>query len=497
MGTILWHDYETGGTDPAVDRPFQFAAVRTDEDLAEVGEPLCLYCRPTLDWLPHPEACLVTGISPQRAERLGLPEPAFAAAVHEALSVPGTCGAGYNSLRFDDEVTRHLLYRNFFDPYEREWRDGNSRWDIIDMVRLVRALRPTALRWPEEDEEGGVSLRLEDLTAANGIEHGAAHDALADVRATLALARLIRQRLPGLYRYVYDHRLKQRVAPLVDPATRKPFFHVSGRLPRRNRHAALMIPLAWHPQNRNSVICFNLDRDPRPLLELDAASLRERLFAPAGEAAEERPALKEVHLNRCPVVVTPRILDEAAARALGIDLERCERHWRLLRDRDLGDKLAAVYGFPSFEGRERDVERALYDGFPPESDRALLAAVRAAAPQDLRELEGRFCDRRYRELLFRRRARHHPETLSAGEAERFRALCRRWLAEGEDGRLALADFAARLAALSAGADAREAALLAELRAWGERVARAAGLSYPPINSRGAAPGSGPPVAGGS
>ncbi|MGH8474260.1 MAG: exonuclease domain-containing protein, partial [Methylococcales bacterium] len=127
--TLYWHDYETFGTDPAWDRPAQFAGLRTGEDLEIIAEPLVLYCKPADDMLPNPEACLITGITPQLASRKGLPEADFIAAIHEQLAQPATCGAGYNSLRFDDEVTRNCLYRNFYDPYAREWQHGNSRWD--------------------------------------------------------------------------------------------------------------------------------------------------------------------------------------------------------------------------------------------------------------------------------------------------------------------------------------------------------------------------------
>ena len=193
--SLYWHDYETFGVDPRRDAPVQFAGIRTDVELNLVGDPLVIFCRPPTDRLPSPEACLVTGITPQQAMAEGVCEAEFISAIHAELSIPGTCGVGYNTLRFDDEVTRNCLYRNFFDPYEREWRNGNSRWDIIDMVRLTAALRPDGIEWPL-DAEGKPSFRLELLTQVNGISHRGAHDALADVHATIDLARLIKKRQP-------------------------------------------------------------------------------------------------------------------------------------------------------------------------------------------------------------------------------------------------------------------------------------------------------------
>ncbi|MFT7661707.1 MAG: exodeoxyribonuclease-1, partial [Gammaproteobacteria bacterium] len=199
--TFYWHDYETFGVDPSKDRPSQFAGLRTDEDLNPVGEPLVIYCQPQKDILPAPQACLITGITPQLAMEKGLLEPQFIEAIHRQLSVPGTCGVGYNSIRFDDEVTRYALYRNFFDPYQREWKNGNSRWDIMDMLRLTRALRPEGIEWPDH-EPGRPSFKLEHLTAANGLAHEAAHDALSDVTATIAVAKLVKDKQPRLFDYV-------------------------------------------------------------------------------------------------------------------------------------------------------------------------------------------------------------------------------------------------------------------------------------------------------
>lgn len=478
MNSLFWHDYETSGTDPARDRPLQFAGLRTDPDLRPLGEPVSLYCQPDPLLLPQPAACLITGISPQRARRQGLPEPEFAARVADELGAPGTCGVGYNSIRFDDEFTRYLLYRNFFDPYEREWRDGNSRWDIIDMLRVARALRPDGIRWPDHDD-GGPSFRLEDLAAANAIDHGRAHDALADVQATLGLARLVRSRQPQLYRHLYDLRSKKRLQPLLDPAAGRPVLHVSGRLPRERGYTGLMLPLARQPDNANGIICFDLMGDAEALIQGDAEAIRALVFSPA-EALPEGAArlpLKVIHLNRCPVVLTPRLLDAAAARRLHIDLQRCERNWRLLSGADLGPKLAQVFAPPEPRPRGADADTELYAGFLADAERPLLAAVRAAADADaLTDDRIRFRDGRYRELLFRYRARHFPESLSELEAENWREFCRWRLTDPQSGYLGLAAYRAELARLDGEvSDPGGRALLAELAEWGREVAIRCGL----------------------
>jgi exodeoxyribonuclease-1 len=439
MGTFYWHDYETWGIDPSVDRPAQFAGVRTDEDLNIIGEPLRLYCRPAPDVLPHPEACLVTGIAPQKALNEGINEADFIARIHAELAQPGTCGVGYNSIRFDDEVTRYTLYRNFFDPYEREWANGNSRWDIIDMVRLCYALRPEGIEWPEVD--GRMSFRLELLTAANGISHQAAHDAYSDVEATIQLARLIRAKQPALYDYVVQHKHKSKVGGLFDLVNRKPLLHISSKFSADNGCAGLVMPLAMHPTNKNAVIVVNLAADPTDLIRLDAEQIAERVFTAQSDLpeGEERIPLKLIHLNKCPVVVTPKMLDDKTATRLQIDRSLCEKHWHQLLQVDLKNKVQQVMGRNDFAPR-RDPERQLYDGFISDEDKAVMAQVRAATPHDLTQHNYVFRDKRLREMLWRYKARNFPESLSTAERGQWLEFCRDRLENGDEGILSVAQL---------------------------------------------------------
>jgi exodeoxyribonuclease-1 len=471
VNTLYWHDYETFGIDPARDCPSQFAGIRTNESLEIIGEPLRLYCRPPLDRLPSPMASLVTGITPQDALDKGVPERTFIEQIHRELSVPGTCGVGYNSIRFDDEVTRYTLYRNFYDPYQREWKQGNSRWDIIDMIRLARALRPDGIEWPDYDD-GSPCFKLEQLTLANGISHESAHDALSDVMATIAMARVVREKQPQLYQYVYEHRLKHKVAELIDLNHRKPFLHVSGKLPRENGYTALMMPLARHPVNKNAIICFNLMGDARALMELSPEQISERLFTRTDALPEgvARIPLKGVQLNRCPVVATPRLMDAAAAHRLGIDLARCERQWRLLLEQDLTAKLAAVFSSQQYEPCD-NAEQALYEGFASEADKALFPVVRSASPSELASDTIHFQDRRYRDLLFLYRAKNFPDTLTDEEQNCWQECRFQQLTNGRGGYLSLNDFYAQIEALHdrEHLSERDRTILYALQEWGEQI----------------------------
>ncbi len=469
MTTLYWHDYETWGADPSIDRPSQFAGVRTDEALNIVGEPLVAYCRPPQDVLPHPEACLITGITPQKAIAEGLPENEFIAAIYRELSQPGTCGVGYNSLRFDDEVTRHTLYRNFYDPYEREWRNGNSRWDIIDMVRLTYALRPAGIEWPMVD--GKPSFKLENLTAANGISHVGAHDAYADVEATIQLARLIRTAQPALYDYVYRNKSKQQLMTLIDFVHRKPLLHISSMFPSAQGCTALVAPLAMHPTNKNAVIVYDLGHSPEALIRADDETLQRLVFSRKDELAEDecRIPIKLVHLNKCPVLVTPKLLTDDAARRLTIDKAACERHWQQLLEVDLTAKLHALYSQRSFPER-LDPERKLYDGFIGDADKQVMTAVRQADSQALAQQTFVFKDKRLPEILFRYRARNFPSSLTAKEQGYWQEFCRERLMRGDEGCLSLAAMNQRIdELLQEGLDADGQKVLQQLRRYGANL----------------------------
>ncbi len=441
MHTLYWHDYETWGIDPSIDRPCQFAGVRTDEDLNIIEEPLRLYCQPPVDILPTPEACLVTGISPQKAQQEGLIEAEFIAAIHTALAVPGTCGVGYNSLRFDDEVTRYTLYRNFYDPYEREWKNGNSRWDILDMLRLVHALKPSTLNWPEW--EGRVSFKLELLTKANDIEHGAAHDAYSDVAATIALAKLVKARQPKLYDYCYNLRLKHNVSAQIDLIQKKPLLHVSSKFPIEHGNAALVMPLCYHPINKNAVLVVNLSQDPNEWIHLTPDELAQRLFTAQTEDGPVRPGIKAIHLNKCPIIATPKLLDAEVQTRLNIDKQRCEEHWLQLKELNLTERLQAAFSINSFAPRE-DPERKLYEGFLPKADMQLAQALRSAKPQEITAERFGFSDSRLQTLLLRYKARNYPSALSSAEQQQWFEFCHERLSDGEPGVLSCEQLKLRI-----------------------------------------------------
>ncbi|WP_028469335.1 exodeoxyribonuclease I [Neptunomonas japonica] len=412
--TFFWHDYETFGIDPKRDRPVQFAGIRTDENLNIIDEPIMLYCKPADDILPHPQACLITGITPQKAIREGLCEAEFISQIHAEFAKPGTCGVGYNSIRFDDEVTRYTLYRNFFDPYAREWQNACSRWDIIDMLRLTRALRPEGIVWPDHDD-GTPSLRLEDLTKANGIDHGHAHDALSDVYATIAMAKLIKEKQPKLYEFVLSNKGKASAQRMLDVLSMKPVLHVSSRYSASLGNLAVVAPMVQHPINKNSTLVWDLRVDPTPLLTLSVEDIRHYMYLPRHERTESDPAiaLKQVHANKCPILAPAGMLNKDEAARFGINGDECRAHLAILRNYpELKSKLADVISEDSFES-DGDPDHMLYSGgFFNDTDKKMMQQVRESDPNTLAELEFAFQDPRLEEMLLRYRARNYPWTLN-------------------------------------------------------------------------------------
>ena len=421
--SFYWHDYETFGIDSKRDRPSQFAGLRTTLDLEPIGEPLAIFCKPAPDVLPNPESCLLTGITPQQAQRDGMIEAQFAARIHEELAAPGTCGVGYNSIRFDDEFTRNLFYRNFYEPYSREWDNENSRWDIIDLARLAYALRPDGMQWPMR-EDHKPSFRLEDLTTANHLAHTQAHDALSDVHATIALARALKHAQPRLWNFHFALRHKRQAFTFLDYAHRTPVLHVSSKFPAERGNLAMVVPLAAHPDQANCVIVYDLDADPAPLLELDAEAIAERVFTPRADLPEgcARIPLKAVHANRSPALAPLSVLAGVDTARIKLDVARCEKHLDLLRRAaDVGEKVRRVFASAHDEAPV-DPELAIYRGFVDDADKRRLREVRRTPAAELGSRDFGFRDARYPELLFRYRARNWPETLSSAEHERWQAF---------------------------------------------------------------------------
>lgn len=469
--TFLWHDYETFGVQPRRDRPAQFAAIRTDAELNEIDEPIMLYCRPAPDFLPDPQSCLITGITPQVCLERGVPEHEFAAIIERELSATGTIGVGYNTIRFDDEVTRFMFWRNLIDPYAREWKNNCGRWDILDVVRTAFALRPEGINWPKHPD-GRPSFRLEQLTAANGISHEAAHDALSDVRATIALARLIRDRQPKLFDFCLGLHKKDKVAAEIGLPLKRPFLHITGMFPVERGCVGVVWPLAQHPTNKNEVIVWDLSVDPTELASLDAETIRLRMFSKADALPEgvARLPIKTIHLNKSPVVISSlKTLSPEMTRQWEIDMETALRHAEIAA---AGPDMSAIWQDVFHRPQEAapDVDEDLYGGFVSNEDRRLLQDLHALTPEQLAQARPAFSDSRLEELLFRYRARNFPQTLSESERDRWEMHRAARLFDGDGGARTIEMLFGEIDQLSETVDERGEEILGALYDYAESIA---------------------------
>ena len=400
--TFFFYDLETSGLNPREDRIMQFAGQRTDMELEPIGEPVNILVKMTDDALPSPSAINVTGITPQQTLADGISEAEFCRYVVEEIFVPGTCAVGYNTVRFDDEFMRATLWRNFHDPYEWEWKDERSRWDMLDVVRLTRALRPEGIEWPFRDD-GKPTNRLELLTKLNGLEHAHAHDALSDVYATMAVARMIREKQPKLFDYLFKMRGKREVQQLVNLDKPQPFVYASGRYSNDFNKTTVDYPLA--PGRNGNVLVYDLRYD------LDEVLKRETVY----------PVVKELCYNKCPAVAPISVLDQGNGwKKIGLSKAEVEKNLEtLLAHPEFAEQMKLQYENRPEYPPAIEPEAALYDGFLNDQDRRKVSTVRNAEPSRLADYHPEFDDERLPDLLLHYKGRNYPETLSESEAEAY------------------------------------------------------------------------------
>lgn len=463
--TFFFYDLETSGFDPRTQRIMQFAGQRTDMNMNPIGEPINVLVAMTEEVLPDPPAVMLTGITPQKTREEGYSEADFLRMLQEQVFTPGTIILGFNSVRFDDEFMRYTLYRNFYDPYEWCWQDKRSRWDVLDVVRITRALRPDGIQWPF-DENGQPMNRLEKLSAVNGLDHEHAHDALSDVEALIAVAKLIQAKQPQLFDYMLKMRDKKEVAKLVNLDDPKPFVYASGRYPKDILHTTVAAPIA--PGSKpGSVIVYDLRQDPAVWSDKTTDELKAIRFASRETRQQEGfvslPA-KELSYNKCPAVAPVGVLDEAVCGRIKLDMKQIKKNWAALqRNPGLADKLREVFardrGFP----KSQDVDASLYDGFVGDKDKPKMSAVRAAGQDELADFQPSFADERLAQLLLRYKARNFPGSLAEDEREAWEGY--RVARINSD----LPRFSAELQRLSQTVSENQAFLLSELHLWAESI----------------------------
>lgn len=430
--SFFFYDLETSGINSRESRIMQFAGQRTDLNLKPIGEPENLFIKLSPDILPDPDAVLLTGITPQSTMVEGLTEAEFLQYFTDEIATPGTIFLGYNTVRFDDEFMRCLHYRNFYDPYEWQWQDGKSRWDLLDVVRMTRALRPEGIEWPFSTD-GKPTNRLELITALNKLEHEHAHDALSDVYATIEVARLIRNKQQKLFDYLFTMRDKRKVAELAEAG--QPFVYASGQYPSDFEKTAVVMTICPHPKRQGALV-YDLRHDPSKYKDMSAEQLAEA-WKWKKDNPEERLPVKTLQYNKCPAVAPLGVMDEKSRERLKVDMQAVQKHMNMLKSMpDLEQKLCKAVDIldgdlqTTLLANDRHVDGQMYDGFFGNQDKQNMRVVRAAKPEELTDLHLQFQDKRLNEMLPLYKARNYPKSLSTEEREQWEAFLKKRLLDG-------------------------------------------------------------------
>ncbi len=470
--SFYFYDLETSSINARSGRIMQFAGMRTDMNLKPVGEPDNILIRLTDDILPDPDAILITGITPQATRADGITEAEFLRYFIKDICLPGTIFVGYNNIRFDDEFIRHSLYRNFYDAYEWCWQDNRSRWDLLDVIRMTRALRPDGIKWPFAPD-GKPSNRLELLTSLNGLEHTAAHDALSDVQATIAVARLIQNKQTKLFDYLLSMRDKKKVAELVTSG--QPFVYSSGKYPSAYEKTTVTIALGDHP-GKQGVLVYDLRRDPSFLDDLTPEAIAKAWYERVEDETKRFP-IKTLQFNRCPAVAPLSVLDEASIERIKLDMDAIKKHQaalkkmpdlhkKLLKALEIMDKQRQV----AFLSDEQDVDNQLYDGFFGDEDKTAMAVVRAADEEAISSIDMTFKDDRLAKLFPLYKARNFPKTLTESEQVAWEKFKYRKLMSG-GANSSVSRFFTRLGEIAkrTNLSSQDQYLLEELQLYGESI----------------------------
>ncbi len=435
-------------------------------ELKQLGEPVNVLVRLNDDVLPAPEALMVTGITPQQTQADGYTEAEFAKMLSDDIFTEDTVTIGFNNIRFDDEFIRHLFWRNFHDPYEWSWKDGRSRWDMLDVVRMTRALRPEGIEWPVNDKGQPVN-RLESLSSANGLDHIKAHDALSDVEALIAVTQLIKEKQPQLYDYLFKLRDKNEIKKLVNLDDKQPFVYVSGRLGGEFNSATVAFPLT--AGKNGNVVVYDLRYDPEPFLNMTQNELAKKMYATWEERQKDdfiKLPAKELQYNKAPAVAPLGVLSQGDGWA-NIGLEEAtivKNRNKLLSVPGFAENLRSLFEKKPDYKKSTDPEAQLYDGFVPDIDKVRIESVRNASERDLADFHPSFVDERLSPLLLHYKARNFPKTLAEDESIAWEKWRSAKIAA------ALPDFMKSLAKLSATiSDDNKQFVLQELQLWAESV----------------------------
>ena len=478
--SFFFYDLETTGISAARDRIMQFGGQRTDPDLNSIGGPVVIDIRLTPDILPSPEALLISGLSPLDNLKTGISEAEFSAVFNSRIAKPSTIFVGFNNVRFDDEFIRYINYRNFYDAYSWHWKNSSSRWDLLDVIRMTRALRPEGINWPMS-EEGKPSNKLELLTAANNLKHLRAHDALSDALATIEVAKLVKQKQPKLFNYLLSLRKKTTLIRLIKE--NEALIYTSSHYSSEVLHTTVVAVLT-RDEEMGTALVYDLRESASKFLDL---SVEELTSMWEYDPTRTRPRLpvKTMKLNRCPAVAPLSVLDEAAIKRLKLNMTEIAKNLSLINDQkqEFAKKLkkAAANLDKKREKRqpkEKPADERLYDKFISRADSNLFPKARISAKENTKPVT--FSEARLNNLLKIYKARNYSDKLNEEEIKTWKEYVRTKLFDGEDN--AYKELITNLDALDKLIkDKQKMKLLKDLRSYAKNILNDYGADVPAEN----------------
>ncbi|WP_367670487.1 exodeoxyribonuclease I [Sodalis-like secondary symbiont of Drepanosiphum platanoidis] len=414
--TFLFYDYETFGISPSKDRPVQFASIRTNNKFEIIEKPNILYCYPNTDYLPNLESILITGITPKKAQDFGIIESRFAFKIYNIFNVFNTCIIGFNNIKFDDEFTRYLFYRNLLDPYTWSWKNKNSRWDVLKIMHALYALRPNGIYWPYY-YNGFPDFKLHSLAKANNIKIINPHNAIYDVLTTIKIIRLAYIKQPIFFKYLYKIRNKEQIKNLIDIKNMIPLVYVP-EIFNKKKIAYLIVPIAWHPKNNNILIIVFLHKKIKNINNLLFNLLNNFFLKNKHKFKNYSYSINFIYINKCPILAPINILRLEDYNRLNIDKKNC-----LYNLENLKKKYNSIKNLINYFSnkkiivsyKDKNVDYQLYNNFFNSYDRKMMNKIIITDPKNISLLNIKFYDYRLPELLFKYRARNFPNTLNIKE----------------------------------------------------------------------------------
>jgi len=413
--TYLFYDLETTGRSKCFDQVLQFAAIRTDLELNEL-ERHSIHIKLNPDVIPDPEAILIHRI-PIAAMLQGEAEINAISQIHALLNTPGTLSGGYNTLGFDDEFLRFLFHRNLLPPYTHQWANGCGRFDLYPLTQLYHLYHPECMQWPT-NPEGKISLKLELLSKANQLAEGPAHQAMTDVEATLALARIfLKNKEMWIYsmdffnKEVEQKRREKITATLETTYGKYQLALLVGKAGSSDFFQYPVLALGSHQHYKNQTLWLRLDK---PELATTTSDLLAETTWVARQKAGETFLLPFSGRFKQHITAERSIITEKNLTWLGQNgplLQEIQQYYQ-------------HYKYP--EILNLDVDADLYvKGFLTREEEQLCIQFHTAPEQKKAAVAERFQNPRLQEIAARIMGRYYPQYLTSGLAKKFAAYMQR------------------------------------------------------------------------